>query len=315
MIGFIGKRVVQTVIVLLLVSFFSFLLLYLIPGDPVSAVIGENATKQQYEETYNYMGLDKPFIVRYINWLWNVLHGDFGMSFKFNKPVAEIIASRIPVTFYFTIIALLTSTFVGIVLGIFTAVNKGTWKDTLVTAIANIGTCTPMFWLGIVLILIFSVKLRLLPAFGFVWPWEDFGESIKQTILPVVCLGIVNLSVITRQTRSSMLEVVRQDYIRTARSKGLKEINVIYGHALKNTMVTIVTLMGMKIGVMIGTSVFIESVFQLPGLGQLIIYSVASKDFFMLQACVLIVSLVFCTSNFIVDLLYGYIDPRIRVNG
>jgi len=313
MFSYVLRRVSQTIIVLLMVTFFSFLLLYLLPGDPVAAIVGDGATKQQYEEAYHYMGFDKPFLVRYVNWLGNVIQGDFGMSYKYNRPVADILAKRIPVTFALAFVSLFLSTFFGVILGVITAVNRGNWKDSLVTALANLGTCMPLFWLALVLIMIFSIKLRWLPSVGFTWPWDDFGKSIKQMIMPIVCLGVGNLATMTRQTRSSMLEIIRQDYIRTARSKGLRENRVIYGHALRNSMVTIVTLMGMKIGAMIGNSVFIETVFKVPGIGELTVFSVNSKDFFMLQACVLIIALVFSISNLVVDLLYGYIDPRIRV--
>jgi peptide/nickel transport system permease protein len=313
MFSYVLRRVSQTIIVLLMVTFFSFLLLYLLPGDPVAAIVGDGATQQQYDEAYHYMGFDKPFLVRYVNWLGNVIQGDFGMSYKYNRPVADILAKRVPVTFTLAFVSLFLSTFFGVILGVITAVNRGNWKDSLVTGLANLGTCMPLFWLALVLIMIFSIKLRWLPSVGFTWPWDDFGKSIKQMIMPIVCLGVGNLATMTRQTRSSMLEIIRQDYIRTARSKGLKENRVIYGHALRNSMVTIVTLMGMKIGAMIGNSVFIETVFKVPGIGELTVFSVNSKDFFMLQACVLIIALVFTISNLVVDLLYGYIDPRIRV--
>ena len=310
---FLAKRLIQTIIVLILVSFFTFLLMYMLPGDPVAAIAGDGATQQQYDTIYKYMEMDKPFLYRYVKWIWNVLHGDFGMSYKYNSPVTEIVFSRIPLTMYMVLLALILTAILGIIFGIISAVKRGKWIDNVITVIANISSCLPVFWVGIVLMLIFSVKLQLLPTTGFTWPWENFKESILQTIMPVVCLSLTSIATMTRQVRSSMLDVIHQDYIRTARAKGVKESGVICKHALKNSMVTIITMLGVRIGGIIGNTAFVESVFNIPGLGQLTILAVNSKDFFVMQACALIFAIIFCLTNLIVDILYSVIDPRIRL--
>lgn len=311
---YILKRLGQTVIVLLLVTFFTYLLLDLIPGDPVYAILGSQVRPEQYQKVYLELGLDKPFLVRYGTWLMNMLHGDFGISIYHKVPVAELLSKRIPITFFIDFITLIISTLLGIWMGIVSAVKRGSRTDNAITVFSNIFACVPAFWIGIIFVYFFSIKLGWLPTMGFTFPWEDFGTSMKQLCLPVLVGVLTSLSVMTRQTRSAMLEVVNQDYIRTARAKGMKEKDIIRKHAIRNAMIPIITLLGIRIGFIFGGSPIIETLFSIPGMGNLLVNAITQRDMPVVQACVFILAFVICLANVLVDIIYGYVDPRIRVN-
>ena len=312
MLIFIIRRLIQTVIVLILVSFIAFSLLQLIPGDPVVTMLGTEATQAQIDALRSELGLDRPLIVQYIRWLTNVLQGDFGKSIIYRESVTALIATRLPVTFHLGLIALVLSTCISIPAGVISAVRRGRFLDSLITLSANIGMAVPIFWLGILGIYLFALKLGWLPVQGYASPFDHFWLNTKQIIMPALCLAVVPLASLTRQTRSSMLEVIRQDYIRTARSKGLKQRAIITGHALKNAIIPVVTLLGIQLRNLVGGSVLVETVFNISGIGRLMVRAVFDKDYLIVQGCIMMIAVVVAIANLAVDISYGYFDPRIR---
>lgn len=313
MARYLLKRIAQTVIVMLILSIGVFLLVSLLPGDPVYAMLGDSITQEEYDIAYVQLGLDKPVLLRYVSWLGSALKGDFGTSYQFHMPVKELLSKRIPITIYLSVLATLIAMPLGVLFGVISAVHRGKPADTVITLIANACSCLPQFWVGIFLMYIFAMKLGWLPSFGFTMPWENFGMHIKQLIMPIICLSLDGIAGITRQTRSSMLESIRQDYVRTAWSKGLKERTVIYVHTLKNSLIPIVTLLGVRMSYMVGGSIFVESVFSIPGMGSLLVRSITAKDIPVVQACVLLTALVTCIAYILTDLLYVLVDPRIKL--
>lgn len=312
MAAFIVRRLLQTVVVLFVVSFIAFLLLHLIPGDPVVTMLGQEASQEQVDALRKELGLNRPFIVQYVNWLANVVRGDFGKSIIYRENVTDLILSRLPITFHLGLIALVLSTCVSIPAGVISAVRRGGLLDSFISVSANLGMAVPLFWLGILGVYFFSLKLDWLPVQGYTSPFSDFWMNTKQIIMPSICLAVVPLASLTRQTRSSMLEVVRQDYIRTARSKGLKERTIITGHALKNAIIPVITLLGIQLRNLVGGSVLVETVFNIPGIGRLMVRAVFDKDFLIVQGCIVMIALVVALANLLVDISYGYVDPRIR---
>jgi peptide/nickel transport system permease protein len=312
MITYIIRRLVQTVFVLILVSFIAFSLLHIIPGDPVLAMLGDEATQAQIDALRQELGLDRSLVVQYLHWFVNVLRGDFGKSITYRESITTLIAARIPITFHLGLAALILSTLIGIPAGVISAVKRGSGLDALITVSANIGMAVPLFWLGILGIYFFALKLGWLPVQGYTSPLDNFWLNTKQIIMPTVCLAVVPLASLARQSRSSMLEVIRQDYIRTARSKGLKERTVITGHALKNAIIPVVTLLGIQLRNLVGGAVLVETVFNIPGMGRLMVRAVFDKDFLIVQGCIIIIAVVVALANLAVDISYGYFDPRIR---
>lgn len=310
---YILQRLGQTLLILIIVSFITYLLVDFLPGDPIAAMTGGEISGETYDRLFHEMNMDKPVLVRYFLWLRDALTGNLGMSASYHRKVADIIGERVPVTLYLSMLAFLISVPLGIIFGIISAVRRGSAADTAVTLTANICCCLPQFWLGILFMYVFAMKLGWLPSSGFVWPHENLGLSIRQTIMPLLCLAIGGIASITRQTRSSMLEVIRQDYVRTARSKGLKSKKVIYVHALKNALLPVITLMGLRLGGLIGGSVFVENVFVIPGMGSLLVNAITSVDIPLIQGCVLLIAVFSCVINLITDIVYVYVDPRIKV--
>jgi len=312
MLIFIIRRLIQTVIVLILVSFIAFSLLHLIPGDPVVTMLGAEATQAHIDALRSELGLDRPLIVQYLRWLTHVLQGNFGKSIIYRESVTALIATRLPVTFHLGLIALVLSTCISIPAGVISAVRRGRFLDSLITLSANIGMAVPIFWLGILGIYLFALKLGWLPVQGYASPFDHFWLNTKQIIMPALCLAVVPLASLTRQTRSSMLEVIRQDYIRTARSKGLKQRAIITGHALKNAIIPVVTLLGIQLRNLVGGSVLVETVFNISGIGRLMVRAVFDKDYLIVQGCIMMIAVVVALANLAVDISYGYFDPRIR---
>lgn len=312
MYAFIFRRLMQTVIVLFVLTLVVFMLLYFIPGDPVITMLGSEASEEEVLVLRAELGLDKPMLVQYGNWLFNALRGDLGKSIMFREDVLNLILKRMPITVYLGILALIITTVFGITGGILCAVRRGTFLDSAVTVFANIGISIPIFWLGILGIYVFAIQFRWLPVQGFTSPFQDFWLSFRQIIMPVICLSVVPLAAIARQARSSMLEVIQQDYIRTAWSKGLREMVIIRKHALRNALIPVITLLGMQARYVIGGSVLVETVFNIPGMGRLIVRSVFDKDFVIVQGAVLLVGVVIAIANLAVDISYAYIDRRIR---
>lgn len=314
MARYLLKRVFQAILVMLIISIGVFLLVSFLPGDPVYAILGEGISQETYDITYQELGLDKPILIRYFDWLSGAFRGDFGTSYQFHMPVKELLAERIPITIYLSVLATLIAMPLGVLFGVISAVHRGKPADTVITLAANVCSCLPQFWVGVFLMYVFAQKLGILPSFGFVMPpWENFGEHIRHLIMPIICLSIDGIAGIARQTRSSMLESIRQDYVRTARAKGLKERAVIYVHTLKNSMIPIVTLLGVRLSYMVGGSIFVESVFTIPGMGSLLVRAITQKDMPVVQACVMLTALVTCLAYIVTDVLYVMVDPRIKL--
>jgi len=307
----------MAVVVLFIVSLIVFFVMRLLPGDPLVIFMGQQAasgavSQEQLEHLRVQYGLDKPLMVQYANWLVGIFQGDLGKSIYYHEDVGKLLAERFPITLHLGLLAYVLSSVGGIALGGVAAIRRGTWIDTVATALANIGITIPVFWLGYMMILLFGLKLDWLPIYGYTPPLEDFWQSTKQAVMPVICLAITGLAYIARQMRSSMLEVVRQDYIRTAWSKGLSERVVINKHALKNSLIPVITLLGIGIGMVFGGSVLVETVFAVPGVGRLLVTSVFAQDYVVVQSGTLIIATVIVLANLLVDIGYGWLDPRIR---
>lgn len=312
MTAYIINRLIQTVVVIFIVTIIAFLLVQLMPGDPAAAMLGADATQAQIENLRKELGLDQPALAQYFKWMSNAVRGDFGESLMYREPLISIFAKRLPVTLYLSSLAFIISTVLGVGAGIICAVRRNSLLDQLISLFANIGIAIPVFWLGILGIYVFGLKLELLPVYGWTSPLTDFGKSFSQSLMPVILLAVPSLAVMARQARSSMLEEVHQDYVRTALSKGLKERTVILKHSLKNALIPVVTLMGLHIRVLFGGAVLVETIFSIPGMGRLLVTAAQNKDFIVVQGSVLLLGLVVCLANLLVDMSYGWIDPRLR---
>jgi peptide/nickel transport system permease protein len=316
MTAYLIRRLVQGVIILLIVTVLIFLVMRFLPGDPLMLYVAQhqldNIPPEQLEALRHEFGLDKSISAQYFDWISGVFQGDLGTSIFYREKVSKLIGERLPVTLHLGIMTLLLSSIIGTTAGVISAVRRGTWLDTAVTVLANLGITTPAFWLGIVLVYVFSLKLGWLPVFGYTSPSENLLLSMKQVIMPVFCLCLIPIASLARQTRSSMLEVVRQDYIRTAWAKGLKERVIVTRHALKNGLIPVVTLVGMQVRNIFGGAVLIETVFNIPGIGRLMVQAVFGQDYQVVQAGILVSAVVVMVSNLVVDLSYGWLDPRIR---
>lgn len=314
--GFIVRRFIQTIIVLVIVSFIVFFMMRLLPGDPIYLYLTEDQlmtfTPQQIQEARHQYKIDKPLVPQYFDWMGDVFHGDLGKSVYYHIPVMQEVGRRVPITMYLSLVAFILSFIIGIPMGIIAAVRRGRWADIVATVIANLGITAPVFWLGIMLIYIFGFSLRWLPTFGYTSPTANFLQSTRQAIMPVFCLAIFAIASSARQTRSAMLEVIQQDYIRTAWSKGLGEMAIISKHVLKNSLIPVITLAGLNLRNLVGGSVLVETVFNIPGMGRLVVDGMLTRDYAIVQGVVLIIALVVCLANLLVDLSYGWLDPRIR---
>jgi peptide/nickel transport system permease protein len=316
MVSYIIRRLLQSIVVILIVTIFVYFGMRLLPGDPIYMLFNpnqlQNMTQEELAQIRHEAGLDRSLVVQYFDWLGGVFRGELGNSILTKRPVTEDLAKRIPITAHIGALAFIISALLGVPAGIISAIRRGTWLDTVVTTIANIGITIPVFWLGIMLMYLFAVRLDWLPTSGYTSPFENFWLNTRQIIMPVFCMAIFSLAGNARQARSAMLEVLRQDYIRTAWSKGLTERAVIIGHALKNSLIPIVTLAGMGISMIIGGMVLIEQVFNIPGMGRLMVDSLFKHDYTYVQGITLVMTAVIVVSNLLVDLTYGWLDPRIR---
>lgn len=302
---FLWKRFVSGLIVLFGISIFSFLIIHLIPGDPIRIMLGENASVEQVAKLTHQLGLDQPLWAQYGHYMSGVFHGDLGTSFKTGRPVLTEIMVRFPETVKLAAAGMLIAIVMGVLLGVLAAKFKDSWIDFLATSLGTLGVSVPSFWLGLLLILFFTVKLGWLPVAG--------GTGLRDLVLPAITLGVLASTVISRLTRSGMVEVLSFDFIRTARAKGLGEAAVMFRHAFRNTMIPVLTIVGLQIASLLGGTVIIEQVFDWPGLGTLAITAISSRDFPMIQGIILFIGVVFVVINLVVDLLYGIIDPRIKL--
>ena len=316
MTAYIIRRLMHSALVVLLVSMIVFGLIRLLPGDPVQSLIasGEMQTfsLEQVQELKHELGMDKPLIQQYFTWITNAATGNLGRSIIQKYDVKQEIAKRLPITFYLGILAFIIGIIIGPFLGVISAVRRGTWLDTFVTVIANIGITAPPFWVGIILIYYFGLYLKILPVIGYTSPLVDLGMNLQQSIMPVFVLSLFPIASAARQTRSSVIEVMRQDYIRTAWAKGLSERVIIMRHVLKNALMPVVTLQGMLLRNVIGGSVIVETVFFIPGMGTMIVNGMLAQDYPIVQGSILVIAIAVVISNLIVDLLYGWLDPRIQ---
>jgi peptide/nickel transport system permease protein len=312
MVSYILRRVLSTLPVMGIVALFVFSLLYIAPGDPAAVIAGDQASPADVERIRQSLGLDRPFLVQFGSWLWNIVHGDLGTSIFTNLPVSAMIAQRIEPTFSLMAITLVLTILVAVPLGVAAAWKAGTWVDRIIMAFAVFAFSLPVFVVGYVLAYVFALQFEWLPVQGYTpltagfWPW------LQNLILPALALGSVYIALIARITRASMLEVLQQDYVRTARAKGLGQRNILFVHALKNAAVPIVTVIGIGIALLIGGAVVTESVFAIPGLGRLTIDAILRRDYPVIQGIVLLFSFLYVLVNLLVDVTYTLVDPRIR---
>ncbi len=311
MTRYIIRRVVLMLPVALLVTIIVFGLLRLAPGDPVLAFSGDVRDPEILNEMRHQLGLDQPLPVQYVAWMEHTVQGDFGRSIRTHQRVGEAIVERLPATLELTMLALLFSITVGLVVGILSALNRNSVLDLLATSITIAGVSVPNFFLGLMLILIFSLVLRIFPPGGYAPVIDNPGENLRRIVLPALTLSAATLAVNMRQVRSSLLDIFGQDYIRTARAKGLSEKAVVIRHALKNGLIPVVTVVGLQVGALIEGAVITEQIFSWPGVGKLVVDSLFGRDYPVVQAVVLLSALSFMLSTLIVDIVYGWLDPRI----
>jgi peptide/nickel transport system permease protein len=312
MIRYVFLRLVQLLPVLLLASVGVWLMIYLIPGDPAIALLGPDVTPEQVQRTRALMGLDRPLPVQYALWLGRVVRGDLGVSYLNGLPVTTMLAQRVPVTLQLTVASLVVALAIAAPLGIASAVRPRSWIARMVTGYNALAMAVPTFWLGILLVLFFGLWLRWLPASGFVPFWEEPGRALRFLILPAFTLGAYVSAVLARFTRAALLETLYQDYVRTARAKGLGERPVIGLHALRNALIPVVTVVGLQFGAFMGGTVITEAIFDYPGLGRMLLQAILTRDYTVVQGTILFVVVAFVVINLLTDITYALLDPRIR---
>jgi peptide/nickel transport system permease protein len=312
MFAYIVRRVLATIPVMAIVALFVFSLLYIAPGDPAAVIAGDQATPQDVERIRASLGLDRPFLVRFGEWVWNILNGDMGVSIFTNLPVTTMIKQRIEPTLSLMILTLCLAVSIAVPMGVIAAWKQGTWIDRAVMGFAVLGFSVPVFVVGYVLAYIFALELDWLPVQGYTAFSQGFFPWIENLILPAIALGGVYIALIARITRATMLEVLSQDYIRTARAKGAGQRSILFIHALKNAAVPIVTVIGIGVALLIGGAVVTESVFAIPGLGRLTVDAILRRDYPVIQGVILLFSFVYVLVNLLIDLSYTFFDPRIR---
>ncbi|TMH26958.1 MAG: ABC transporter permease [Betaproteobacteria bacterium] len=308
----IVRRLFATVAVMAVVAFVVFSLLYLTPGDPAAVIAGDIATDEDIRRIHERLGLDEPFLVRFGGWLWALLHGDLGTSIFTNLPVTQLIAQRVEPTVSLTLSTLVVAILIAVPLGVLAAAKAGTWLDRTVMSFSVLGFSVPVFVIAYALILSFAVELDWLPVQGYSNLHDGLWEWLRHLILPSIALGTVYVALIARMTRASMLDVLAQDYIRTASAKGLAPNQVLIRHALKNAAIPVITIIGMGVALLISGAIVTETVFALPGIGRLTVDAILRRDYPIIQGVILIFSAVYVLVNLAVDLSYVFFDPRIR---
>ena len=312
MTGFVLRRLLQLLPVLLAGSLCIFLMMYAVPGGPVAALVGENATPEQIAGVTRELGLDRPVLTQYASWLARALSGDFGVSLHSREPVLKLIGQRLPATAQLAVFATLIGLAIGVPMAIASALNPGGWLDRLLSGFSALALGVPTFWLGILLILLMAVQLRLLPAASAYHPvWQSPWLAFQHTILPALTLGVYVSGIFARFLRASLITELQSDYVRTARSKGLKESIVIARHVVRNALLPFVTIVGLMLASFIGGTVVTESVFTYPGLGRLLVQAISQRDYPLIQGCILIILASYMLVNLMIDVIYAYIDPRI----
>ena len=314
---YVLKRFMLFVPTLLLVTLMVFALMRLVPGDPAELLLmgfeGDGQySQQQLDELRAKLGTDRPLAIQYLSWIWGMLRGDFGVSMYFDTPISEDLGAKLPITLELAVLALLLAFAVAMPLGVLSAVRQDTIADYASRIIAIAGVAMPTFWIGILVVYFLVTWFDWLPPLGYADLWENPWRNLQQMVFPAIALGFYNMALIARVTRSSMLEVFREDYIRTARSKGLRERAVIIRHALKNAFLPILTISGWQVGRLIAGTVVIETIFLVPGMGRLLVDSILHRDYTMIQSIVMVIAFMVLALNLVVDLLYAWLDPRIR---
>jgi peptide/nickel transport system permease protein len=310
---YILRRLLSMVPVLLIVSVIAFALLYVLPGDPAVAILGDNAGNQQtYLALRHDLGLDQPLHAQYLNWLGRVLQGDLGRSIRTNEAVSTVLLQRVPISLYLGAAGLLVGLVLGLSVAVVSALRPGSRIDSFGTLLAMGGVAIPSFWQALLLVYVFAVLLRWLPPSGFTSPFTDPLLSLRMLILPAIVLGTHSAAVIMRQGRSALMEVLEQDYITTARSKGLGDTSVVARHALKNAMIPLATVIGLQVGTLVSGAAITETVFAIPGVGRAAVDAIFFRDYPVLQGAVLILTLAVLIANLLTDVTYAYLDPRIR---
>ena len=312
MLAHIFRRIVSTIPVMAFVALFVFSLLYIAPGDPAAVIAGEQASPEDVEKIRQSLGLDRPFLARFGEWSWHIVHGDLGISMFTGLPVTTLIVQRLEPTLSLMVVTLLLAVTVAVPMGVIAAWRAGTWIDRALMAFGVLGFSVPVFVVGYVLAYVFALELEWFPVQGYTPLAAGFGPWLENLVLPAIALGCVYIALIARITRASMLEVLQQDYIRTARSKGMGQGGILFVHALKNAAIPIVTVIGIGVALLIGGAVVTESVFAIPGLGRLTIDAIVRRDYPVIQGIVLLFSFVYVLVNLAVDIVYTLLDPRIR---
>lgn len=313
MTKYIIKKVLTAILLVLLVSFLVFILMQFLPGDPATIALGESATAEEIQAYRNEYGLNDPILVQYWNWISNIIfHWDFGKSILNARNVTEYISTRLPNTISIGLPGLVFGILIGLGVGILSAVKRGTWIDQTLTLIVNFFLGAPRFLVAIFGVIILGLQFHLIPLQGYTAPWEDFGEYCHKAFWPIVVNAIYTVAILARQTRSNILEVINQDYVRTARANGLSESKIIFKYTLKNALIPVITIIGLQMRNIVAGAVIIENVFNIPGIGQMLLNGIQQRDYFMVQGCVLIISMVTVFCNLFVDIAYGFIDPRVR---
>ncbi|MFP4642663.1 MAG: ABC transporter permease [Dehalococcoidia bacterium] len=317
MTTYIIRRLIQALVVLIIVTLVVFFVMRLLPGDPLKIYMGQTAgiggmPEERIEKLRHEFGLDQPLVIQYFDWVGGIFQGDLGTSIFYHEDVGELMLSHFPATVHLGGLGLVVSAIFGIIAGLLAAVRRGKWLDRIVTPLTYVGITIPVFWLGILLILAFGLKLGWLPIAGYVSPFEDFWLSTQKLIMPVICYAVFGLAANARQMRSSTLEVIGQDYIRTAWAKGLSERSVIVKHAMKNSLIPVITLIGASVRIIFGGSVLIETVFAIPGVGRLLVNSIFAQDYVVVQAVTSVIAVIVLFFNLLVDISYAWLDPRIR---
>ncbi len=314
MTRFLVRRVITSLPVFLLMTVIVFMLIRLVPGDPIDVMYGsEGMDAVRRAALAHDLGLDQPVVMQYLKWLGRALTGDLGMSYRAQMPVLKLILQRLPATIWLSLAALLFSVIIAIPMGIISAVKRNSWADFGAMIFAIFGISLPQFWSGIMLVLIFAIWLKWLPSIGYISPTENFGEFLRHLLLPAVTLGWSLAGTTTRLTRSSLLEELGRDYVRTARGKGLSERIVLWGHALRNALIPTVTMIGLQLAFLIGGAVVVEVVFAWPGIGLLVVDSIFARDYPVVQGVILIIAVMVVVVNILVDIVYTQLDPRIRL--
>ncbi len=309
---FLFKRLVTMFLTLLVATLIVFVVLEILPGDPAAVMLGINAEPETLAALREEMGLNRPVVVRYISWLGDLVQGDLGTSYTYDVPVFELIKERIQLSFPLAVFAITLSTVIAIPLGIIAASNHSNPLDFIVMIFSQLGIAVPNFWFALLLVIVFSVSLRWLPAGGFAGWDAGMIPALTSLLLPTIALALPQSAILARVTRSSMLEVLKEDYIRTAQAKGSGRLRILWRHALRNAMIPVVTIMGLQFSFLLAGTIIIENVFYLPGIGRLIFQSIAQRDLIVVKNLVILLAVMVILINFIVDLLYAAIDPRLR---